>query len=139
MPTQWSTFPMEFKGGLISNLTPLQQGVNAIGSATVLQNFEANKEGGYSKLKGFSKFSDTEVPGTGEILGLKVVSSGRAVVARKLDTAAVTEFQTATSTVNSSTTYTVTVQDVSGSNKYFIGGTQQPTLNLIEGFTYTFN
>ena len=44
MPTQWSTFPMEFKGGLISNLTPLQQGVNAIGSATVLQNFEANKE-----------------------------------------------------------------------------------------------
>ena len=139
MPTQWSTFPMEFKGGLISNLTPLQQGVNAIGSATVLQNFEANKEGGYSKLKGFSKFSDTEVPGTGEILGLKVVSSGRAVVARKLDTAAVTEFQTATSTVNSSTTYTVTVQDVSGSNKYFIGGTQQPTLDLIEGFTYTFN
>ena len=139
MPTQWSTFPMEFKGGLISNLTPLQQGVNAIGSATVLQNFEANKEGGYSKLKGFSKFSDTEVPGTGEILGLKVVSSGRAVVARKLDTAAVTEFQTATSTVNSSTTYTVTFQSVGGSNKYFIGGTQQPTLNLIEGFTYTFN
>ena len=139
MPTQWSTFPMEFKGGLISNLTPLQQGVNAIGSATVLQNFEANKEGGYSKLKGFSKFSDTEVPGTGEILGLKVVSSGRAVVARKLDTAAVTEFQTATSTVNSSTTYTVTVQSVGGANKYFIGGTQQPTLNLIEGFTYTFN
>ena len=139
MPTQWSTFPMEFRGGLISNLTPLQQGVNAIGSATILQNFEVNKEGGYSKLKGFSKFSDTEVPGTGEILGLKVVSSGRAVVARKLDTAAVTEFQTATSTVNSSTTYTVTVQDVSGSNKYFIGGTQQPTLDLIEGFTYTFN
>ena len=82
MPTQWSTFPMEFKGGLISNLTPLQQGVNAIGSATVLQNFEANKEGGYSKLKGFTKFSDTEVPGTGEILGLKVVSSGRAVVVK---------------------------------------------------------
>ena len=139
MPTQWSTFPMEFKGGLISNLTPLQQGVNAIGSATVLQNFESNKEGGYSKLKGFSKFSDTEVPGTGDINALKVVSSGRAVVARKLDTAAVTEFQTATSTVNSSTTYTVTFQDVSGSNKYFIGGSQQPTLDLIEGFTYTFN
>ena len=31
MPTQWTTFPMEFKGGLISNLTPLQQGINAVG------------------------------------------------------------------------------------------------------------
>ena len=39
MPTQWSTFPIEFSGGLISNLTPLQQGVSAVGSATILQNF----------------------------------------------------------------------------------------------------
>ena len=110
MPTQWSTFPMEFRGGLISNLTPLQQGVNAIGSATILQNFEANKEGGYSKLKGFSKFSDTEVPGTGEIKALKVVSSGRAVVGRKLDSTTLTAFQTATSTVNN--TSNTPVKDV---------------------------
>ena len=143
MPTQWSTFPMEFKGGLISNLTPLQQGVNAIGSATVLQNFEANKEGGYSKLKGFSKFSDTEVPGTGEILGLKVVSSGRAVVARKLDTAAVTEFQTATSTVNNTSNtvvnYTVTVVNDSGQDKFALNGVTAPALTLNRGFTYIFD
>ena len=100
MPTQWTTFPMEFKGGLISNLTPLQQGVNAIGSATILQNFESDREGGYSKLKGYSKFSETKVPGGGEILAMKVVSSGRVVTARKMDTATVTEYQTATSTVN---------------------------------------
>ena len=100
MPVQWTTFPMEFKGGLISNLTPLQQVTNAIGSATILQNFESDREGGYSKLKGYSKFSETEIPGAGEVLAMKVVSSGRVVTARKMDNATVTEYQTATSTVN---------------------------------------
>jgi len=100
MAVQWTTFPMEFKGGLISNLTPLQQGTNAVGSATILQNFESDREGGYSKLKGYDKFSTTKVPGGGEVLAMKVVSSGRVVTARKMDTATVTEYQTATSTVN---------------------------------------
>ena len=100
MAVQWTTFPMEFKGGLISNLTPLQQGTNAIGSATILQNFESDREGGYSKLKGYRKFSETLVPGAGEVLAMKVVSSGRVVTARKMDNATVTEYQTATSTVN---------------------------------------
>ena len=53
MATQWNTFPIEFRGGLISNLSALQQGSNAVGSATILQNFESNKEGGYSKIRGF--------------------------------------------------------------------------------------
>ena len=100
MATQWTTFPMEFKGGLISNLTPLQQGTNAVGSATILQNFESDREGGYSKLKGYDKFSTIKVPGGGEVLAMKVVSSGRVVTARKMDTATITEYQTATSTVN---------------------------------------
>jgi len=85
---------MEFKGGLISNLTPLQQGTNAVGSATILQNFESDREGGYSKLKGYSKFSTTAVPGTGEVLAMKVVSSGRVVVARKVNAAAVAAYGT---------------------------------------------
>ena len=97
MPVQWTTFPMEFKGGLISNLTPLQQGTNAIGSATILQNFESDREGGYSKLKGYSKFSNTAVPGTGEVLAMKVVSSGRAVVARKVNSAAIAAYGTLSS------------------------------------------
>lgn len=83
MATQWQTFPIEFRGGLISNLSPLQHGTNAVGSATILQNFEPNKEGGYSKIKGYEKFSTTAVTGSGPILALKVVSSGRMVVARK--------------------------------------------------------
>ena len=90
MATQWSTFPIEFRGGLISNLSALQHGTNAVGSATILQNFEPNKEGGYSKIKGYEKFSETTVPGSGPILGLKVISSGRIIVARKVDAAAIT-------------------------------------------------
>ena len=35
--------------------------------------------------------------------------------------------------------YTVTVQSVGGSNKYFINGVQQDTLELFEGNTYIFN
>ena len=83
MATQWQTFPIEFRGGLISNLSPLQHGTNAVGSATILQNFEPNKECGYSKIKGYEKFSTTAVTGSGPILALKVISSGRMVVARK--------------------------------------------------------
>ena len=94
MAVQWTTFPMEFKGWLISNLTPLQQGTNAVGSATILQNIESDREGGYSKLKGYSKFSTTAVPGTGEVLAMKVVSSGRVVVARKVNAAAVAAYGT---------------------------------------------
>ena len=105
MATQWQTYPIEFRGGLISNLSPLQQGINAVGSATLLQNFEPNKNGGYSKLLGFEKYSTTTVPGTGPILALKVISSGRVVVARKVDSSAITTF-TATASVNGATSST---------------------------------
>ena len=83
MGTQTTTFPVEFKDGLISNMSPLQQGANAIGSANILQNFEPDKEGGYTKMKGYSKFSTNELTGTGNVLGLKVISSGRVIGARK--------------------------------------------------------
>ena len=36
-------------------------------------------------------------------------------------------------------TFTVTVANVGGANYYFIGGVQQLTLNLLEGFTYKFD
>ena len=71
MATQWQTFPIEFKGGLISNMSPLQQGLNAIGSASVLQNMEPDRQGGYTKIKGYTKFSNSEIPGEDVVLGLK--------------------------------------------------------------------
>ena len=54
-----------------------------LGLLLFYQNFEPNKEGGYSKIRGYEKFSTTAVLGSGPILGLKVISSGLYVVARK--------------------------------------------------------
>ena len=82
MATNWQTFPIEFKGGLISNLSPLQQGVNAIGSATILQNFEPAKSGGYSKLRGYAKVDPNIVPGIGVVKGVKVINAGEFIAAR---------------------------------------------------------
>jgi len=83
MATQWQTFPVEFKGGLISNLSPLQQGINAVGSATTLQNFEPSKEGGYKKVLGYSRYIDDVVPGSGSVLAVRVVNQEKALAIRK--------------------------------------------------------
>ena len=62
MPTTWSTYPIEFKGGLITNISPLQQGINSPGSARILKNFEPSIEGGYRRILGFTKFDSNIVP-----------------------------------------------------------------------------
>ena len=59
------TFPVEFRGGLITNLSPIQQGVNIPGSARQLRNFEPSIEGGYRRISGFEKYDDNEITGTG--------------------------------------------------------------------------
>ena len=82
MATQWQTFPIEFKGGLVSNLSPLQHGINAVGSATILQNFEPTKEGGYRKISGYTKWDANPVAGSGPVLGVKVVNNGEVLAVR---------------------------------------------------------
>ena len=74
MPTQWQTFPVEFKGGLITNISPLQQGLNAPGSARVIRNFEPSIEGGYRRIEGFNKFNSNYIPAYGSP---KVQGSGQ--------------------------------------------------------------
>ena len=81
MADSWQTFPVEFKGGLLKNISPLQQGINAPGSATVLQNFEPSIEGGYRKIEGFSKADTNAITGSGLIRGL--VRFGGAVIAAR--------------------------------------------------------
>lgn len=83
MPTRWETFPVEFRGGLISNMSPLQHGVNAVGSATTLQNYELSKEGGYKKILGYEKYIDATVTGTGLMLGVKVVNPTKVIAVRE--------------------------------------------------------
>jgi hypothetical protein len=83
MASTWETFPIEFRGGLISNLNPLQQGINKVGSATILQNFEPSKEGGYKKVLGYQKFIPAQLSGSGPVLGLRVLSSSEVIAVRK--------------------------------------------------------
>lgn len=67
MADRWSTFPIEFKGGLVTNLSPLQLGINMPGSARVLKNFEPSIEGGYRRIEGYSKFDPSIVPAYGDV------------------------------------------------------------------------
>ena len=53
---KWQTYPVEFRGGLVTNLSPLQQGINAPGSARILRNFEPSVEGGYRRIEGYDKY-----------------------------------------------------------------------------------
>ena len=62
MADRWQTYPVEFRGGLITNLSPLQQGVNAPGSARILRNFEPSIEGGYRRIEGYDKYDSNLIP-----------------------------------------------------------------------------
>lgn len=85
MPTRWETYPIQLQGGLTLNLGRLEQGISAPGSATILQNFEADVQGGYTRINGFAKYSSEVVPGTGLIHGVVAIDSSRALVARDGD------------------------------------------------------
>lgn len=65
MATAWETFPVEFRGGLVTNISPLQQGINMPGSARILRNFEPSIEGGYRRIEGFNKYDTRFVPTRG--------------------------------------------------------------------------
>ena len=66
MPTNRETYPIEFRGGLITNMSPLQQGINSPGSARTLRNFEPSVEGGYRRIEGFNKYDSNIIPPYGD-------------------------------------------------------------------------
>jgi len=70
MADAWQTYPFEFKGGLITNISPFQQGIQAPGSARILRNFEPSIFGGYTRVEGFEKFDTNTVTNTGVIRGI---------------------------------------------------------------------
>lgn len=74
MPTAWETFPVEVRGGLVTNLSPLQQGIRSPGSARNLINFEPSIEGGYKRILGYTKYDPAYIPPYGEP---KVQGSGQ--------------------------------------------------------------
>lgn len=82
MPTQWQTFPIKFEGGLTTNLGRIEQGIQAPGSATILQNFEADVQGGYTRILGYNKYSTTAVTGVGQIFGVVALSEAEVLAVR---------------------------------------------------------
>lgn len=74
MPTGWQTFASECRGGLVTNISPLQQGINATSTARRLVNFEPSIEGGYRRILGYTKFDTAYVPPYGDP---KVQGSGQ--------------------------------------------------------------
>jgi hypothetical protein len=62
MASTRQTYPVEFKGGLVTNMSPLQQGINAAGSARILKNFEPSIEGGYRRILGYNKYNNSIIP-----------------------------------------------------------------------------
>ena len=77
MTTQ--AFPVNCDGGLVLDKSVF---VMQPGEAIRLINFEPDIGGGYAKIKGFSKFSDTEVTGTGGILGLAFYGNEKVIACR---------------------------------------------------------
>jgi hypothetical protein len=76
---RWQSFPVQFTGGLITNVSPLQQGINAPGSALTLRNFEPSVSGGYRRILGYTKWDPAEITGTGNVRG--VIEFGQNAIA----------------------------------------------------------
>jgi hypothetical protein len=86
MADRWSTYPVEFKGGLITNLSPLQLGINAPGSARILKNYEPSVEGGYRRIEGYDKYDTTFVPTLGSAVVQGSGQTGTTLVVASLCT-----------------------------------------------------
>jgi hypothetical protein len=86
MPDRWQTYAIEFKGGLITNLSPLQHGMQLPGSARILRNYEPSVEGGYRRILGFNKFDSNVVPPYGTPLVHGGSQSGTTLVIGNLFT-----------------------------------------------------
>lgn len=61
------------EGGLILSEPPLEVGQKFPGALKRAQNIEANRDGGYSPILGYTEYDSTAVTGTGDILGIVIV------------------------------------------------------------------
>lgn len=123
MADGWQTYAFEFKGGLVSNLSPLQQGVQAPGSARLLKNFEPSVDGGYRRIEGFDKYDSAFVPAYGEPVVQGSAQTGTTLLVSNIFTAPV---DGDTFTIAGVTgTYTIAIGGVSFDSTY-----KQATLTL---------
>lgn len=76
MADRIESFPVVCSGGLITNMSPIEQAKQAPGSARELVNFECSLKGGYRRIKGYRKINDTPVPRFATMLSVGQTSSG---------------------------------------------------------------
>ena len=118
MADGWQTYPFEFRGGLISNLSPLQQGTQAPGSARLLKNFEPSVDGGYMRIEGYNKYDSVFVPAYGNP---KVQGSGQTGTTLIISNILTAPVAGSTFTIAGVTgTYTIAVAGVSYDSTYKI-------------------
>ena len=86
MPDQWETFRIEFKGGLITNLSPLQQAINQPGSARILRNYEPSIGGGYKRIQGYAKFDSAIMAPYGNPVVHGASQTGTSLIIRAIHT-----------------------------------------------------
>ena len=77
MPVQ--AFPVNCDGGLVLDKSIF---VMQPGEAITLENFEPDINGGYAKIKGFSKYDSNQVSDSGGILGLAFYGNSKVIAAR---------------------------------------------------------
>lgn len=115
MATAWKTFPVELTGGLITNTSPLQQGINLPGSARILRNFEPSNRGGYRRIEGFTKFDDAYVPPYGDPLVQGSGQTGTSLVVSNLTASPVAGDTIAISGITGD--YTISTVSYSATNR----------------------
>jgi len=107
----WSTFPVELKGGLVTDKSLLQQGINLPGSARILRNFEPSIQGGYRLVEGYAKYDTNFIPPKGEPV---VQASGQSGTTLNIANLYTTPTDGDTFTIAGVTgTYTIAVEGVS--------------------------
>lgn len=76
MADRIESFPVACNGGLITNMSPIEQAMQAPGSARELVNFESSLKGGYRRIKGYRKINSAPVPRFVTLLVKQAYSSG---------------------------------------------------------------
>lgn len=76
MGSAWKTKTVVMQGGTRLDLEPVFRDATLPGSLIDCQNFESGEKGGYTRIKGYSLYDSSTVPGAGRILGCFVYNDG---------------------------------------------------------------
>lgn len=72
----WKTKSVALSGGTRFDIVPVLRDASAPGTLVDSQNFQTGELGGYERIKGYTKYDSSAVPGSGRILGCFVFNDG---------------------------------------------------------------